>query len=71
MEISGSISRCRRRNTIELKYAKKEGKILFNKMYHKTNLPCLDRKYKKLKSILEIDEKETGRIVSPGRVLER
>ena len=71
MEISGSISRCRGRNTIQLKYAKKEGKILFNKMYYKTNVPCLDRKYKKLKSILEIDEKETGRTVPPGRVLER
>ena len=41
-----------------LKYAKKESKILFSKMYHKReNLPCLERKYKKLKTILEIDNK--------------
>lgn len=70
MEINGSISRCKGRNAIQLKYAKREGKILFNKMYYKTDLPCLGRKYKKLKKILEIDKKETEKIVYPGRVLE-
>ena len=69
MEINGSISRCKGRNTIQLKYAKREGKILFNKMYYKTNLPCLERKHKKLIKILEIDKKEIDKIVHPERVL--
>jgi len=46
----------------KLSYAKKESKILFSRMYHKENLPCLIRKYKKLKRILEI-EKNNGRVV--------
>ncbi len=39
-------------------YAKNESRILFEKMYYKKNLPCLKRKYKKLKMILDIDNKE-------------
>lgn len=41
----------------KLSYAKKESKILFSRLYYKKNLPCLRRKYKKLKNILKIEKK--------------
>lgn len=46
----------------KLNYAKKESKILFTKIYYKENLPCLKRKYRKLKNILIVDNKETNRL---------
>ena len=58
-QIKGHISKSKK--TWMLKYAKNESKILFSKMYHKKNLPRLERKYKKLKSILEIDRREAKR----------
>lgn len=36
----------------ELEFAKKDSKTLFKKMYYKKNLPCLKRKYKRLKSYI-------------------
>lgn len=54
-----------------LNYAKKESKILFTKIYYKENLPCLKRKYRKLKNILSIDNKERNRLLKiNGRVVE-
>ena len=50
----------------QLKYAKQESKKLIPKMYYKENLPCLKRKYKKLKNILEVDNKETNRKIKGG-----
>lgn len=59
--INGSID-CSRRPPraplFQLKYAKNESKILISKMYYKKDLPCLKRKYLKLKSILETNEKQ-------------
>ena len=43
--------------TYLLKYAKKEGEILFNKMFYSRNIPFLKRKYKKAKRIFEINHK--------------
>lgn len=44
----------------KLKYAKSESKLLFSKMYYKENLPYLKRKYIKLRSLLNIDSRETN-----------
>jgi len=44
-----------------LNYAKKESKAIIRKIHYTKNLSCLQRKYKKLKTILEIDNKETNR----------
>ena len=66
-KIKGYISRGSR--VWQLKYAKRESKILILKMYYKKNLPCLKRKYKKLKTTLEIDTKEINRLLN-GRVME-
>lgn len=54
----------------QLKYAKKESKALISKMYYKKNLPCLERKYRKLKNTIRIDNKELDRKLRlNGRVL--
>ena len=43
----------------QLSYAKKEARAIIRKIYYKENLPCLKRKYLKLKKILYIDNKES------------
>jgi len=45
----------------QLNYAKKESKAIIPKMYYRKDLPHLKRKYKKIKSILDIDNKEDNR----------
>ncbi len=60
LKINGHIKseiRCWRLN-----YAKKESKVIIRKIYYTENLPCLKRKYIKLKTILEIDNKEANRL---------
>jgi len=52
INIYGAFSR--ERNVWRLKYAKNESRLLFSKMYHQNRLPCLKRKYIKLKSLLSI-----------------
>lgn len=42
----------------QLNYAKKGSKGIILKMYHTRDVPCLKRKYGKLKKILEINNKE-------------
>ncbi|MDD5145498.1 MAG: LAGLIDADG family homing endonuclease [Candidatus Pacebacteria bacterium] len=44
-------------------YAKKESRILFSRMYHRKNLPCLERKYNKIKNAIKIDNKRNGRVL--------
>lgn len=51
--LKGSISKSA--NSWTLRYAKKESRILFSRIYHEDNLPCLKRKYRKLRSFLSID----------------
>lgn len=63
-KINGYIGKSTR--TWQLKYAKKESKILIRNLYHRENLPCLKRKYKKLKNILKIDNKEVKRKLRGG-----
>ncbi|PIS39106.1 MAG: hypothetical protein COT34_00155 [Candidatus Nealsonbacteria bacterium CG08_land_8_20_14_0_20_43_11] len=67
LRIKGHIASGRR--CWQLRYAKKESRILFGKMYYAENLPRLERKYKKLKTILTIDDKEINKSL-PGRVME-
>ncbi|MBL7150230.1 MAG: hypothetical protein ISS84_01205 [Candidatus Pacebacteria bacterium] len=71
INIKGDLTQSSRDHVYQLKYAKRESKILISKMYYKKNLPCLERKYRKLKTILEIDNKEANRLPElNGRVLE-
>ena len=56
LKINGSINKGKR--VWQLRYAKKESKILFSKIYYGKNLPLLKRKYKKLKNILNIDSRQ-------------
>lgn len=58
-KLNGSLDKTGKTPVYHLKYAKKEAKILFDKMYYKENLPYLDRKYKKLKSILKTEDSRT------------
>lgn len=51
---------------IQLKYAKKQARMVMQKMYYQNDLPLLKRKYKKLNKIIKIDNKEIDR---KGRVL--
>ena len=69
--IKGDLSRGGETPIYQLKYAKKESRILISKIYHKENLPYLKRKYKKLKAFLNIDNEETRRTLKlNGRVME-
>lgn len=56
LDLNGSLGKTGNTPVYELKYAKKEAKILFGKMYYKNDLPYLDQKYKKLESFLRTDE---------------
>ncbi len=53
--IKGSIGKTR--SIWQLKYAKKESRMLIPKMYYKKKLPCLKRKREKIENILKIDKK--------------
>ena len=58
LKVKGHIDTIKRNGVYQLRYAKKDSRILISKMYHQKNLPHLNRKYKKLNKILEIDNKE-------------
>ncbi len=69
--IKGDLSQGGETPIHQLKYAKRESRILISKIYHKENLPCLKRKYKKLKAFLNINNEETERTLKlNGRVME-
>ncbi|OHA62021.1 MAG: hypothetical protein A2117_01880 [Candidatus Wildermuthbacteria bacterium GWA2_46_15] len=53
--IKGYISSGGKRGTWYLRYAKKETRKVIKKIYYEKNLPHLERKYKKLSSILKQD----------------
>lgn len=57
-KIKGHISKGGRSH--QLKFAKSESKILFNKIYHSNNIPLLKRKYSKFKNFLNIDLKHNN-----------
>ena len=63
LKIKGHVDQNGEKKVWMLKYAKRESKILIPKMYYKNNLPCLERKHRKLKLILNTDQKELRRKV--------
>ena len=60
-KINGYISKSSKDTTLQLKYAKKEARELIQRIYYSQNLPHLERKYIKLKKILEVDEAENNK----------
>ena len=54
--IKGHITQDGGKNTWQLKYAKKEAKIIINKFYYRKDVPCLERKRQKIINILRIDK---------------
>jgi hypothetical protein len=60
-KIKGDLSRNGKTPIYQLKYAKRESRILISKMYYKKDLPCLERKRKKMKIILNTDDNEIKR----------
>lgn len=53
-------------STYQLKYAKKDARLIIKKMYHSTSLPLLKRKYTKVMLALSIDKKHSGaRVLKP------
>jgi len=62
LSISGDLNNTKGETAIyQLKYAKRESRLLIPKIYYKKGLPHLKRKYKKLESILKIDKKELAK----------
>ncbi len=49
-----------------LRFAKTNSKVILRKIYYKKNLPCLLRKYKKVKNILRTDSIENSKISGCG-----
>lgn len=47
-----------------LNYAKAESKKIISKIYYRKDVPCLKRKYEKLKKILRVDNKENDRTLT-------
>lgn len=59
-EIRGAVSKERRGTCTELKYSKREAVILSEKMYYRSDLPCLKRKYLKIQKSMNIISKSRG-----------
>lgn len=57
--ISGDLSKNGKTPVYQLKYAKRESKKLVSKIYYKNRLPCLKRKYDRLKLIIKTDQIES------------
>lgn len=57
--VNGFVSKTVKNDFFQLRYAKKESKILISRMYYQESIPCLGRKLKKLQKILKIDSKES------------
>ncbi len=66
--VKGHVAQTITKDEWQLKYAKNESKLLFSKLYYKKGLPCLKRKYRKIKIILDTNNKENNR-TQQARVL--
>lgn len=64
-QAKGSIFKIRKIWT--LSYPKNSSKILFSKIYYKDNLPCLKRKYEKVKFILNTEQERLKKYKKCGR----
>lgn len=73
IHINGHLTVMGRTPLYGLRYAKNESRILISQMYYQKDLPCLQRKYKKIEGILEKDlienkregENKNGRVMEP------
>ena len=63
--LNGYTGRAGSNHTYILRYAKKEGMILFNMMYHSKNIPFLKRKFKKALKIFQIDANHNKLLFTP------
>lgn len=59
--IKGHISASAGENTLQLRYAKRESLILFQRMFYEKNLPCLRRKFLKAQDIFAQQDKIVDR----------
>ena len=55
VKVKGRCSNKLHSRVFQLKYAKNEARIIFDKMYHSKNAPMLERKFKKVHKALAID----------------
>jgi hypothetical protein len=55
-EVCGKITHHKTSNTFQLRFAKKESRVVFKKMFYRKNLPHLPRKFAKAQKIFKIDE---------------
>lgn len=55
--VSGKISLSTSAGVLQLRFAKKDSKIIFGEMFKKENIPHLPRKFKKAQEIFKIDKK--------------
>jgi hypothetical protein len=55
IKVKGHMSKNIYSSVYQLKYAKTEAKTIFLRMYHSPNVPRLERKYKKVYTILAVD----------------
>lgn len=59
-DVNGYLGKAGKDKIYQLRYAKRELKILISKMYYKKELPRLNRKFKKLQKILKMDNKKSS-----------
>jgi len=57
--VHGKITYYKASKTSQLRFAKKESRVVFRKMFYKENLPHLSRKFAKAQKIFRIDEDHT------------
>lgn len=58
LKISGYVDKIKRSRVYKLRFAKKDSKLLISKMYYKKDLPLLNRKLEKIRSIIALDHFE-------------
>jgi hypothetical protein len=59
--ISGHSTKARDKDFYQLKYAKKEAMVLFDKMYYNKSVICLKRKKSKLEKAFKINQKQQSK----------
>ncbi len=58
LRVFGHIVLSGKKNTYQLKYAKREALVIIEKMYYNPNVVCLSRKRLKIETALQIEEKQ-------------
>ncbi|MCC7500775.1 LAGLIDADG family homing endonuclease [Candidatus Nomurabacteria bacterium] len=61
--VKGSMQKYKDRSYVQLRFSKKEAVVLSQNMYYRTDVPCLRRKYLKVKKSLDvINSRRSGEI---------